>query len=140
MLGWTYGTAIVDRTGLTTWPQSVFAPSTGVAGNLLTPGIYIVTIYAFIFFSGVTTSTSAFTAGIARNVSTNPVGFDDINNVSVGVGGSNIQTGTYAYWPTFVFTVPSTAYYYTYVTSSSGSMNAGTYGIGVRTTSMTRIG
>ena len=139
-MGYSYSTPTYnERTLLTTWPQTVFSPATGEAGNLLTPGVYIVSIYAYLFFSGASSTSSAFTVGIGSNTSTNPAGFTNVNSITLGIGINPIGSGTYAYWPCFVFSVPSNAYYYTYVSSIAGSLNAGSYGIGARTTSIVRI-
>ncbi len=139
-MGYNWGNDFVQLTSLTTWPQTVYSPSAGEPGNLLTPGTYIVTLYGFIFFTTTTTTVSALTIGIGSNTSTNPVGFTNVKNVSVGISSTTASSnGTFAYWPCFVFTVTTTAYYYAYVTSSSGSLNAGSYGIGARVTSLVRI-
>lgn len=140
MLGYLYGTSVnSELLNQSTYVQYVYSPSTGVAGNLLTPGIYIACLYVYCFpYPGSSVNTT-LNYGITTNSSSSPGGGSIINFVTSGISLANTYNNTFLGNPSFIFTVPTTAYCYSYAVTSGGSLT-GTYGLGIRTISIARIG
>ena len=112
---------------------TVFSPSTGVAGNLLTPGTYNIFLFGVLYNGTTVTTNTSLTFGVASHPTTNPTtGSTIITSLNIGgytVIGSSISSLSFS--PSFVFTVTTSAYYYGFVTSTVNSTN-GTFAIGVK--------
>ena len=140
MLGYLYGTTVnSELLNQSTYANYVFSPSTGVAGNLLTPGIYIACLYVYCFpYPGAIVNTT-LNYGITSNSSSSPPGGSIVNFITTGIALVQSSYNTYLGYPSFIFSVGTTGYYYSYITTSGGALT-GTYGLGIRTISIARIG
>ena len=139
-MGYLYGaTANSEILNQTTYANYVYSPSTGVTGNYLTPGIYIACLYIYCFpYNGSIVNTT-LNYGIVSNASSSPPGGSIVNYITTGIALVNTSYNTYFGYPSFIFSVGTTGYYYSYVTTTGGSLT-GTYGLGIRTISIARIG
>ena len=80
------------------------------------------------------------TFGITSNASTNPSGGNSIAVINTGTYLTSTGINTMNYFPTFTFTVTTSAYYYGYMSKPVDGSLSGTYVIGARTTSLVRVG
>jgi hypothetical protein len=120
---------------------NAFSPSTGVTGNFLTPGIYMICLTGYLYNGASTVSTTNLTFGVVSSTFTNPnSGNTTINSISLGgytIIGSSINSLTFN--PTLIFYAATSLYYYGFVSSAVVSTN-GTLNVGVTTTAIVRIG
>ena len=147
MLGYSYTNSNNNElNSLTTFPQTVYSPGTGVAGNLLTPGVYMISMYNYqATNTSATASNMNLAFGVCRSTGTAPATNTLVDRVVL----ASVQTSTggdvKAYFPTFVFTVTTNGYYYAFTSAGLTGIptvtGAGaTYTIGARITSLVRIG
>ena len=119
---------------------TVYAPGTGSAGNFLSPGTYIISLF-FVFYNSNATTTTTITInfGVSSNSSTTPTtgGTNIINFTAGGFTLSNLINST-SFTQNFVFTVTSSAYYYGFISSASPS-TTGVFAIGIKTINIVRI-
>ena len=90
--------------------------------------------------SASSTMNGIVTFGITSNASTNPSGGNSIAVINTGTYLTSTGINTMNYFPTFTFTVTTSAYYYGYMSKPVDGSLSGTYVIGARTTSLVRVG
>lgn len=149
MLGYSYSltTSNNENVNITSTANTgiVYSPSSGSTGaNYLVPGVYIISIYNYLFFNNTTNVSLNVTYGIATNATTTPtsstpVGQSIINILNV-INPGNFHT--YPNYPTFCITVTTAGYYYSYtqVNSIASYSGTGAGGYGTRILSITRVG
>jgi len=128
---------------ISTGSSATYTPSTEIASNYLTNGIYLISLLGYYTSSGNSSTylSLAFTVAVTSNNSISPGGAIvqgiSMNNV---IGNTLTNHVVSLYTPTFVVTVTSPTYYYGYanITISSGSGTS--YTPTVQITSITRIG
>ncbi len=98
--------------------------------------------YAYIYVDATSTLSGLVSFGITSNVSTNPAGGSGVvTPINTGVYLTTGGVNTMSYSPTFTFTVTTSAYYYSYMSKPvDGTLSGNAYVIGVRTTSIARVG
>lgn len=149
MLGYSYSLTTSNNENLNITGTGntgiVYSPSSGSTGaNYLVPGVYIISIYNYLFFNNTTNVSLNVTFGIATNATTTPtsstpVGQSIVNILSV-TNPANFNT--YPSYPTVVINVTTPGYYYSYTQVNSISSYSGTGygGYGTRILSITRVG
>jgi hypothetical protein len=140
-LGYFYTIATNSESSQSTFPANAYSPSTGSSANFLTPGIYILSVYSYIYNANTTSTTSVpIEVGVYSNATTTPTsGSIQVDSILSGINliPSGVQTCTF--FPTFTFKVTTSGYYYSKITASSGASN-GNYVLGVRTIFIARVG
>jgi hypothetical protein len=140
-LGYFYTVGTASESVQSTFPASAYSPSTGSSANFLTPGIYISSIFGYIYNNGTVSTTSVpVSITISSNSTTTPSIGSSVIIITTG-GVTLIPTGinNIAFYPCYTFVVTTSGYYYATITSNSGTTN-GSYTIGVRLLSIMRIG